>query len=67
VFLGVTLVTMYDLYLMQPVLYYQENIPLAMVTLFQEKTFFIEFIMVVYYEYLRVLVLVNILHLCIQI
>jgi len=66
VFLVVALVTMYDLYLMQPVLYYEENIPLAIVTLFQEKTFLIEFIMVVYYKYLRVLVLVNILHLCIQ-
>ena len=65
-FLVVTLVTMYELYLMQPVLYYQENIPLAIVALFQEKAFLIEFIMVVYYEYLRVLVLVNIVHLCIQ-
>ena len=37
VFLVVTLVTMYDLYLMQPVLYYQENIALAIVLGDQEK------------------------------
>ena len=46
--------TIYDVYLMQPVLYYQENITLAIVTLFQEKAFMIEFIMFVYYKYLRV-------------